>query len=111
MARPIVGLITDFGHQDHYVGATKGAILAACREAQLVDIVHDLPPHDIEAGSLALGAAYRAFPGGTVFLAVVDPGVGSDRRGLAVEAGGYRFVGPDNGVLGEVLAEHPDAAV
>jgi S-adenosyl-L-methionine hydrolase (adenosine-forming) len=109
--RPIVGLVTDFGQQDHYVGATKGAILAACPEAQLVDIVHDLPPHDVEAASLSLGASYRAFPGGTVFLAVVDPGVGSDRRALALEAGGYRFVGPDNGIFTDVLLEHPDARI
>jgi S-adenosylmethionine hydrolase len=107
--RPIVALLSDFGGQDHYVGAVKGAILAACREASVVDIAHDLPPHDVAAGAFALAAAYRAFPAGTVFLAVVDPSVGSERRALAGEAGGYRFVGPDNGILSHVLAEHPQA--
>ena len=107
--RPIVALLTDFGLTDHYVGAVKGAILAACPEATLVDIAHDLPPHDVGAGSYALGAAYRAFPAGAVFLAVVDPGVGSARRAIALTAGGYRFVGPDNGVFSLVLGEHPDA--
>ncbi len=109
--KPIVALLTDFGLQDHYVGAMKGAVLAACREATVVDIVHDLPRHDVGAGAYALAAAFRAFPGGTVFVVVVDPGVGSERRGLAIEAGGYRFVGPDNGIFGEILLEYPDARV
>jgi S-adenosylmethionine hydrolase len=109
MARPIVALLTDFGGQDHYVGAVKGAILAACREAALVDIAHDLPAHDVAAGAFALAAGYRAFPPGTVFLAVVDPGVGSERRALAAEAASYRFVAPDNGILTHVLADHPGA--
>lgn len=105
---PTIGLVTDFGLRDHYVGAVKGAILTICPEAVLVDVAHELPPHDILAGAFALAAAYRAFPQGTVFLAVVDPGVGSARRGLALEAGGYRFVAPDNGLLGLVLAEHDE---
>lgn len=109
--RPIVALLTDFGSQDHYVGAVKGAILSACREASLVDIAHDVPPHDVAEGGWALSAAYRAFPPGTVFLAVVDPGVGSERRGLALEASGYRFVGPDNGLFSLILSEHPRAQI
>lgn len=109
--RPLVALITDFGSQDHYAGALKGAVLAACRDATVVDIAHDLPPHDIHEAAFSLFAAYRAFPAGTVFVAVVDPGVGSDRRGLAVEAGGYRFVGPDNGIFSLIYAEHDDARV
>jgi hypothetical protein len=86
----------------------KGAILSVCPEATLVDVVHELPAHDVASGAFALMAAYRAFPRGTVFVAVVDPGVGSDRRGLAMEAGGWRFVAPDNGLLGLVQAEHDD---
>lgn len=109
--RPIVALLTDFGAQDHYVGAVKGAVLAACREATVVDVVHDLPAHDVASGAFALSAAYRAFPGGTVFVAVVDPGVGSERRGLAIEAGGYRFVGPDNGIFTYLLAEHKEVRI
>ncbi len=109
MARPVVALLTDFGSRDHYVGAVKGAILSVCREATLVDVAHELPAHDIEAGAYALMASYRAFPEGSVFLVVVDPGVGSERRGLAVEAGGYLFVGPDNGVFSFVLGENAGA--
>lgn len=108
---PIVALLTDFGSQDHYAGAVKGAILSACREATVVDIAHDLSPHDIQEGAFCLFAAYRAFPAGSVFVAVVDPAVGSERRGLALEAGGYRFVGPDNGIFSLILAEHADARI
>jgi S-adenosylmethionine hydrolase len=111
MSRPIVALLTDFGTRDHYVGAVKGAVLAACPEAEIVDVTHEVSPHDVAEGAFALGAAYRAFPGRTVFVGVVDPGVGTNRRGLAVEAGGYRFVAPDNGLLTFVLADHADASV
>jgi S-adenosyl-L-methionine hydrolase (adenosine-forming) len=109
--RPIVALLTDFGSQDHYVGAVKGAVLAACREAELVDLTHDLPPHDVMAAAFSLSAARAAFPAGTTFLAVVDPGVGSARRALALDANGQRFVGPDNGIFTFVLAEQPSARV
>ena len=105
MARPIVALLTDFGTRDHYVGAMKGVVLGICPEAALVDISHDVPSHDVLTASLELAAAYRYFPAGTVFLAVVDPGVGSARRGLAAEAGDYRFVAPDNGVLTAVFRD------
>jgi len=109
--RPIVALLTDFGSQDHYVGAVKGAVLAACREASVVDLTHELPPHDVMAAAFSLAAARGAFPAGTTFLAVVDPGVGSARRALALEAAGQRFVGPDNGIFTFVLAEQPSARV
>lgn len=102
---PVVALLTDFGSQDHYVGAMKGAILTVCPEATLVDLAHEIPAHDVTAGALALASSWRDFPAGTVFVAVVDPGVGSARRAIAVEAEGYRFVGPDNGVLSLVLAD------
>jgi S-adenosylmethionine hydrolase len=108
---PIVALLSDFGTHDHYVGAMKGAVLSVCPDAQLVDIVHDLVAHDVEGGSFALAAAVDAFPAGTVFLAVVDPGVGTSRRALAVEAGAHRFVAPDNGLLTHVLAGHTTARV
>jgi S-adenosyl-L-methionine hydrolase (adenosine-forming) len=107
VARPLIALVTDFGARDHYVGTMKGAMLAICADIALVDITHEVPPHDIIAGAIELGAAYRHFPPGTTFLAVVDPGVGSARRGLGAEAGGYRFVAPDNGVLSVVFEETP----
>ena len=68
----------------------KGVALGICPEATFVDITHDVPPHDILAGALELAAVYRYFPDGTIFLVVVDPGVGTARRGVAVEAGDYR---------------------
>jgi len=108
---PVIALLTDFGLRDHYVGAMKGAILSVCPEASLVDVVHDLPPHDITAGALALEATYRFFPPGTVFVAVVDPGVGSRRRGIGLAAGGWLFVGPDNGLFTLLLDAHPGAPV
>ena len=106
MPRPVIALLTDFGLCDHYAGTLKGVILGICPDVTLVDISHDVPPHDVLAGALELTASYRYFPAGTIFLVVVDPGVGSARRGIAAEAGEYRFVGPDNGVLGPVLDEH-----
>jgi S-adenosylmethionine hydrolase len=107
MARPVIALLTDFGVHDHYVGAMKGVMLTIAPDATLVDISHDVPPHDVLAGALELAAAYRFFPSATVFLVVIDPGVGSTRRGIAAEAGEYRFVGPDNGVLTAVFDEQP----
>lgn len=111
MARPVVALLTDFGLRDHYVGTMKGVVLGICPDVALVDISHDVPAHDTLAGALELAAAYRYFPAGTIFLVVVDPGVGSSRRGVAVESGEYRFVAPDNGVLTSVLDEHPPKRV
>jgi S-adenosylmethionine hydrolase len=105
--RPVIALLTDFGTQDHYAGTMKGVILGICPDVTLVDISHDIPVHDVLTGALELAAAYRYFPAGTIFLVVVDPGVGSARRGVAVDAGNYRFVAPDNGVLSAVLRETP----
>src|SRR5258706_6496074 len=105
----IVALLSDFGTQDHYVGAMKGAVLSVCPDAQLVDVVHDLAPHDVEAGSFVLAAAVEAFPAGTGFLAVVDPGVGASRRGLAPRTEGPRLVAPHHPGLAPPLA-HPHAA-
>jgi hypothetical protein len=107
MPRPVIALLTDFGTCDHYAGALKGVALGICPDVTLVDISHEIPPHDVLAGALELSAVYRYFPAGTIFLVVVDPGVGSARHGIAAEAGEFRFVAPDNGVLTAVLAEHP----
>ena len=103
--RPVIALLSDFGTRDHYAGTMKGVMLGICPDVTLVDITHDVPPHDVLDGALQLAAAARYFPPGTIFLAVVDPGVGSSRRGIAAEAGDYRFVAPDNGVLTAVLRE------
>lgn len=108
---PTIALVTDFGLADHYVGAMKGAILSVCPQATLVDVAHEIPAHDVAAGAFALEAAYRYFPAGTVFVAVVDPGVGTERRPIALGAGRWLFVGPDNGVLSLVLDAHPQARV
>src|SRR4051794_11415545 len=103
MSRPVIALLTDFGLRDHYTGTMKGVALGICRDITFVDITHDIPPHDVVTAGLELAAAYRYFPAGTIFLVVVDPGVGSARRAIAAEAGGYQFVAPDNGVLSVVF--------
>ena len=100
----IVTLTTDFGLQDAYVGAMKGVVLGIAPGAQVVDLCHEVSPQDVAAGAFVLGSAYRYFPDGTIHVAVVDPGVGSRRRGLVVETARHRFVGPDNGVFSPVYA-------
>jgi S-adenosyl-L-methionine hydrolase (adenosine-forming) len=107
MARPVIALLTDFGTHDHYAGTMKGVALGICPDVTLVDITHEVAAHDVLGGALELAASYRYFPAGTIFLVVVDPGVGSARRGIAADTGDYRFVAPDNGVLTAVLDEHP----
>lgn len=111
MPRPIIALLTDFGLRDHYAGTMKGVALGICPDATLVDISHEVPAHDVLTGALELAASYRYFPPRTVFLVVVDPGVGSSRRGIAAEAGDYRFVAPDNGVLTIAFAGSPPGRV
>ena len=111
MSRPIVALLSDFGTRDHYAGAMKGVVLSLAVDVTIVDVAHDLPAHDIQAAALELVAAYKYFPAGTIFLVVVDPGVGSQRRGIVAEAGDWRFVAPDNGVLTAVFQEHPPKKV
>lgn len=106
---PIIGLLTDFGLSDGYVGVMKAVALTIAPGAQLVDITHQVAPQDIEGGAWALGMAWRAFPVGSVLLCVVDPGVGSARRAVALEVAGRYFVGPDNGLFTYPLAEVPVA--
>ena len=98
----LVTLLTDFGAADYFVGALKGAILSVNPLAHAVDITHEIPAHDIEAGAFTLLAAYRSFPPRTIHVAVVDPGVGSARRPLLVAAREHFFVGPDNGLFSYV---------
>lgn len=107
MSRPVLALLSDFGLRDHYVGSMKAAALAINADLAIVDITHDIAPHDVLDGALQLAACYRYFPAGTVFVAVVDPGVGSTRRGMAADVGDYRLVAPDNGLLTAVFQETP----
>ena len=101
--RPVISLLTDFGHMDPFVGMMKGVMLGINPDISIVDVTHEIPPQDISAGAHHLANAWRHFPGGTVHVAVVDPGVGSRRRALAVSAEGHYFVAPDNGLLTRVL--------
>lgn len=103
--------LTDFGTSDYFVPAVKGAILTIDPGAVIVDITHQIAPQDIEAAAFTLAACYRDFPEGTIHLAVVDPGVGSERIALIVDAGGHRFVGPDNGIFSHIYAAEAGAVV
>jgi len=99
-----ITLLTDFGTGDGYAGAVKGVLATLAPSVPVEDISHDLPPGDLRKGSLVLGRYWRLFPPGTVHLAVVDPGVGTERRALALEADERFHVAPDNGILSQVLA-------
>ncbi|MEO8359751.1 MAG: SAM-dependent chlorinase/fluorinase [Vicinamibacteria bacterium] len=107
----IVALLTDYGTKDHYAGSLRGAVLAACPDATVVDITHEISAHAIREAAFVLRASVTAFPAGSVFVAVVDPGVGTARRCIAIKAGGYFFVGPDNGIFSLILADHSEAEV
>lgn len=107
---PIIGILTDFGLSDHYVGVMKAVALTIAPGAQLVDITHQIAPQDVEGGAWTLGMTWRAFPVGSVLLCVVDPGVGSARRAVALEVAGRRFVGPDNGLFTYSLADDSSSA-
>jgi len=102
--RPIVTLTTDFGTNDHFVGAIKGVILDIVPEAAIVDISHAVQAFDVLDGALAISQAYSYFPNGTIHMVVVDPGVGTTRRPILASSDGYHFVAPDNGVLSMVYA-------
>lgn len=108
---PVVCLLTDFGLSDHYVGAMKAVLLKDSPGLSIVDLTHNIPAQDIQAGAFQLLASYAYYPQGTLFLCVVDPGVGSERKILYAEAGGYRFVGPDNGLLSWVFAKEEPSLI
>ena len=95
----IVTLTTDFGTRDPYVAQLKGVLLAGCEGVRIHDLTHEIAPQDVLEGALFLAAAVPAFPPGTVHLAVVDPGVGTERRAIAASVGGQHVVCPDNGLL------------
>jgi S-adenosylmethionine hydrolase len=107
----IITLLTDFGTADYFVGAMKGVILSINPEAVVVDITHEVAPQDVREGAFTLGAACVSFPAGTIHVAVVDPGVGSARRGILVAGAGQYFVGPDNGLFGFVSERDGGARV
>ena len=101
----VITLTTDFGTRDAYVAEMKGVILSITRDVQLVDITHEIAPQDVLEGALALQAAAPRFPAATIHVAVVDPGVGTARRAVAVAAADQLFVGPDNGLFTPFLRD------
>lgn len=107
MPAPIITLLTDFGRRDHYVATMKGVMLTICPPAELVDISHDIRPQAIPQAAYLLSSAAPFFPPGTVHLAVIDPGVGTERRAVAVRTPRACYVGPDNGVFSLVLEQEP----
>ncbi len=110
--RRIITLTTDFGVGSPYVAAMRGVILSINPDTELVDISHAIPPQDIRAGALTLAQAAPWFPAGTIHVAVVDPGVGSDRKIVYVRFGEQHFVAPDNGLLSCLaLREHPSTII
>jgi S-adenosylmethionine hydrolase len=102
-----IALITDFGTRDSYVGVMKGVIATVAPGAQCIDLTHDIPPQDLYATRFTLLSAYPYMPTDTVYLVVVDPGVGTQRRAVAVQTDRGWLVGPDNGVLSGVLNYAP----
>ncbi|MGZ3666088.1 MAG: SAM hydrolase/SAM-dependent halogenase family protein [Ktedonobacterales bacterium] len=105
---PLIAMLTDFGTADGYPGVMKGVILGIAPGTQIVDLTHDIPPQDVATAAWVLQTAWRYFPAGTIFLCVVDPGVGSDRRPVALRLGEHIFVGPDNGLFSYALAAAQD---
>jgi len=103
MPRSIVTLTTDFGLADHFVGVMKGVILRLCPAVEIVDLNHQISPYEIPEAGFTIAEAYRYFPKRTVHVVVVDPGVGTARRPILVEAAGHYFVAPDNGVLSMIF--------
>lgn len=99
----IIALLTDFGTKDYFVGALKGVILSINSEAKIIDITHEIEPQNIQSAGFTLASCYQNFPPKTIFVSVVDPGVGSKRRVILVETEKYYFIAPDNGLLSLVL--------
>lgn len=105
--RAVIALLTDFGLSDVFVGVMKGVIAGIAPDAQVIDITHAVAPQQIASGAWQLATVYRFFPRGTVFTCVVDPGVGSARGAIALHAGDWLFVGPDNGLFSYIYVEQP----
>ena len=109
--RPLITLLTDFGDRDWFAASMKGVILSIHPEACIVDISHQISPHQIHEAAYVLESCYRYFPPGTVHVAVVDPGVGTCRRPLLVSTPRYHFLAPDNGLLTRVLRGEPEQEI
>lgn len=107
----MITLLTDFGTADYFVPAVKGVIYSINPAVQVVDLTHEIPPQDIQAGAFTLGACYSYYPQGTIHLAVVDPGVGSERRAIVVETDSAFFVGPDNGIFTHIYSREENHRV
>lgn len=101
----VIALLTDFGDKDGFVGTVKGVISSIAPEAKILDITHHVNRHDINAASWILASSYQYFPEGTIFVCVVDPGVGSDRKQILVKLKDYCFIGPDNGFISRVIKQ------
>lgn len=101
----LIALLTDFGSRDHYVGTMKGVIKSISPDAEIVDITHEVSPHNIREAGYLLWASYRYFPRKTVFVSIVDPGVGSSRKIIAVQTSSYTFVAPANGLLDWIVLQ------
>jgi S-adenosylmethionine hydrolase len=110
-ALSLITLLTDFGTRDYFVASMKGVILNINPQAQIADLSHEVPPHDIAGAAYLLKSCYRYFPDGTVHVAVVDPGVGSNRRPLLIATSRYFFIGPDNGLFTYICDEETGVEV
>jgi S-adenosyl-L-methionine hydrolase (adenosine-forming) len=106
---PVIALMTDFGLEDAFVGVMKGVIASICRSARVIDLTHAISPQNVRQAAFHLDRSIGYFPDETIFVCVVDPGVGTARRAIGVEAGPYRFVAPDNGLLTPTFERWPDA--
>ncbi len=104
-SRPVIALMTDFGIGDGDVGVMKAVIAGITPDAHIIDITHNVAPQNVSSGAWILAASYHYFPKNTVFICVIDPGVGSTREALALHAGDWYFVGPDNGLFSYILSE------
>jgi len=103
MGKALIALLTDFGRRDYFVASLKGVILSINPDCQIVDLTHEVPDYNLQAAAFILWACYQFFPAGTIFLTVVDPGVGSERRLILLQTDRHIFIAPDNGVLSLIL--------
>ncbi len=110
-ARPLITLLTDFGERDSFVASMKGVILSINPTASIVDLSHQITSHQIQEAGYFLKSCYRYYPGGTIHVAIVDPGVGTSRRSLLISTARAFFIGPDNGLFSEVLEQEAGAKV